>query len=191
MLRSTTTLTVAVLAFAAACTGSGADQAEPVGQAVNVTCDAPVGSWTNLDGESPQWRADVDNRVDWSDEAGCAVNLEFVFHTFGSDHCGGERTERISIGVPFGTPYTGDQADPPGQDWEPLFFHNSDDDFEQLPPGEVLSIDQPPTGATDVGLRSADGRQLWATADASELYEVQGDSVRVFVPASDEATSCA
>ncbi len=191
MLRSPKTLVVAVFALAAVCAGCAADQAEPVGQAVNVICDAPEGSWTNLDGESPQWRADVDNRVDWTDEGGCAINLEFVFHTFGSDHCGWEKTERISIGVPFGTPYTGDRADPPGQDWEPMFFHNTDGDFDRLPPGEVIGIDELPPGATDLGLRSAGGRQLWAADDATALYEIRGDTVRVFVPASDDEISCA
>lgn len=50
--------------------------------AVAAACDSPDGVWTNLEGESADWRADVGNRVEWTDEGGCAINLEYLFHGF-------------------------------------------------------------------------------------------------------------
>ena len=158
------------------------------GQEVSL-CDGPAGTWTDLTTEPQSFRDGSSPRIDWTDDAGCAVNLEFVFHRFGDDHCEWETAEFVSIGVPLGEPYTGPNATPPGQDWEPLFFHNTDGALDHMEPGRTLS--ELPDDAIDVGLRAIDGRELWAAPDTSELYVVQDDSVRVFVPALDEDVSCA
>ncbi len=163
---------------------ANADELDPV-----ALCDGPTGSWTNLDSESENFRTDPQDRIDWTDEAGCAVNMNFVFHTFGDDHCGWEDAEFISIGVPIGVPYSGPEATPPGQDWEPKFFHNTDAAVAAFDAGTFL--DQLPTDAVDTGLRSTGDRELWISASDDELYVKENAAIRVFVSVADDDVSCA
>lgn len=158
------------------------------GQSVTL-CDSPDGSWTNLNSEPVGFRDGSGERIDWTDEIGCAVNLEYVFHRFGDDHCGWQDAEFISIGLPIGSPYTGPNANPPGQDWEPQFFHNTNGAVSSFDPGVVLA--ELPSDATDTGLRAAGGRELWSSAGEEQLYVQQGDEVKVFAPVADDDVSCA
>ncbi len=171
----------------AACGSDGTANTEP-GSAPVHECDGPPGSWTNLSSEPIGFRDDPSARVNWT-EGGCAVNLNFIFHRYGDEHCDTEDVEFISIGVPIGTPYTGPEATPPGQDWEPLFFHNTGNAYDWLPPAVVL--DELPADAVDTGLRAAGARELHVAPDENELYVVNDGDVHVFPVVSEEETNCA
>ncbi len=172
----------------AACGGDGTGSADP-GSAPVDECDGPAGSWTDLSSEPEWFRDDSSNRINWTDEGGCAVNLEFVFHRFGDDHCEWDAAEFISIGVPIGTPYTGENAVPPEQDWEPQFFHNTDQAVSHFDAGSVLG--ELPANAVDTGLRAAGDRAMYSSPDETELYLLKGSDVFVFVPVADEDVACA
>ena len=176
------------LVFAAALTACGGADSRSDNDHSVALCEGPVGSWTDLSSEPEAFRDGSSPRIDWTDEAGCAINLEFVFHRFGDDHCGWERAELISIGVPIGVPYTGENADPPEQDWEPLFFHNTGGVVGSFAAGTVL--DSVPAAAIDTGLR-AGMRSLWADEAMTVLYLEDDIDVRVFVPVADAEVSCA
>lgn len=172
----------------AACGSDGVGIADPGIAAVD-ECDGPAGSWTNLSSEPEWFRDDSGSRINWTDDSGCAINLEYVFHRFGDEHCEWETIEILSIGTPIGTPYTGDNADPPGDDWEPLFFHNGASAATHLEAGTTL--DELPTDAVDTGLRAAGDRALFSSPDEDILYLQQGGDILVFVAGSDEELSCA
>ncbi len=182
MRRTLLTLTLLLLA---GCGGEDVTTAAPV-----TLCDGPEGTWTDLSTEPEWWRDGIPERaVNWTDEAGCAVNGQYVFHDFGDEHCGWENVEFLSIGVPIGTPYSGPDADPPGEDWEPRYFHNADGGVEGYAPAETLG--ELPATATDTGLRAAGDRLMWAEPDASRIYVQRGDDVQVFVPVDDDEVGCA
>ena len=159
--------------------GSGGAQAE------YVLCTEPAGSWTDISDEDPDWRTGQPS-VSWTEDGGCAVRLDHVWHNFGDEHCDWESVEHISFGLPVGTPYTGPDADPPGQDWEPFFIFNTDGAVQGFPPGQELAASDVPTTAIDTGLRTATGRSLLLAEDESALYDVQGDNARVFVRLPDD-----
>lgn len=152
-------------------------------------CTEPAGSWTDLTGEDEAWRDQPS--VAWTDETGCAIRLDHVWHNFGDDHCDWERVEHISFGLPIGTPYTGPDADPPGQDWEPFFIYNTDGAVGNLPAGERIGAADVPATAIDTGLQTVTGRSLLIAEDESALYEVQGDTARVFVRIPEDQYGCA
>ncbi|MEM7325337.1 MAG: hypothetical protein AAF531_19775 [Actinomycetota bacterium] len=187
-------LALAVLvALVAGCSADDSTSAPPEDRGSQVEyllCTEPAGSWTDLTGEDPAWRDDQPS-VGWTDQSGCAVRLDHVWHTFGDDHCGWEFVESISFGLPVGTPYTGEVADPPGQDWEPLFLFNTDGAVEGLPTGETVAAADVPATATDTGLRTVTGRSLRLAADRSALYDVQGETARVFVRITEDDYGCA
>ena len=155
-----------------------------------ILCDGPAGSWTDLTDEPAGQRAELPI-VDWTDEAGCAIRLDTIFHTFGDGHCDWEDVEYISLGIPIGEPFSGPDATPPEQDWEPLFLFNSDGAVANLPAGERLDVEDVPADAVDTGLTTATGRRLRLSADELTLYEIQGSSVRAFVATDDDDVSCA
>lgn len=169
--------------------GSGVAIDSDPGMAPVDECDGPAGSWTDLSSEPEWFRDDSGARINWTDDNGCAINLEYVFHRFGDDHCEWETIEMLSIGIPIGTPYTGDNADPPGQDWEPLFFHNGAAAATHLEAGTTLA--ELPVDAVDTGLRAAGDRALFSSPDEDVLYLQQGGEVLVFVAGTDEELSCA
>ena len=177
---------------ATACSNSGEEGATGDHDTATLTdcADAEPGSWTDLTAQADGFdTAALATR--WGDEQGCALRLDVVFHTNSSDHCDWERAETISFGVPAGTPFTGPDADPPGQDWEPLYFFNTDGVVESQPPGRVVSISELPDDAVDIGARSTDGKRLLLAADEETLFEVDGDLARAFVRTADEDVSCA
>ncbi len=191
------TLCLTLLALTVGCSnddatdaGGANDGAAGGSQAEYLLCTEPAGSWTDLTDEDESWRANA-IAVPWTDETQCAIRLDTMWHRFGQEHCGWEATERISIGLPIGTPYTGPEADPPGQDWDPFFFFNTDGVFPGLPAGEVIATADVPASAIDTGMRTVTGRQMSIAEDESALYEIQGDVARVFVRSSDDDTSCA
>lgn len=174
----------------AGCTSSG-DEANGGGAQVEyVLCTEPAGSWTDTSDEDPDWRTGQ-RSVDWTDEAGCAVRLDHVWHNFGDDHCDWEDVEHISFGLPVGSPYTGPEASPPGQDWEPFFIFNTAGAVSGLPAGQEMAASDIPATAIDTGLRTVTGRSLLLADDESVLYDVQGDSARLFVRIPGDDYGCA
>ncbi len=174
-----------------ACSDSADDVLTDGSEAEYVLCDGPAGSWTDLSNEPAGMRDGSGPRVDWTDDAGCAINLGSLFHTFGDDHCDWERVEFISIGLPIGSPFTGPDADPPGQDWSPFFLFNTDGAVGGMPKGEQLTPEELPADATDIGLKTTTGRRLRLAADEQTLYEVQGDVVRAFEKVDEDEVGCA
>jgi hypothetical protein len=159
-------------------------------QAAYVLCTEPAGSWTDTSDEDPDWRTGQPS-IDWTDEAGCAIRLDHVWHNFGDDHCEWQDVEHISFGLPIGTPYTGPEANPPGQDWAPFFIFNTDGAVNGLPVGQELAASDVPATAIDTGLRTATGRSLFLAEDESVLYDIQGDNARLFVQISEDDYGCA
>jgi len=178
-------------AFAAAACSGGDDEdlGDTSSQAEYLICTEPAGSWTDLTGEDPAWRDQPS--VNWTDEDQCAVRLDHVWHHYASDHCDWEQVETISFGLPLGTPYTGPDATPPGQDWDPFFLFNTDGAMSHLPAGERIAAAEVPANAMDTGLRTVTGRSLFLAADDSALYDVQGDTAQVFVRIDAEQADCA
>lgn len=193
-LRLLLALIVVTVGAGACSSGDESDQSGSGGQGTSgpeyLLCTEPADSWTDLTGEDEGWRTGTP-LVGWTDESGCAIRLDTVWHQFGQEECEWEDTERLSIGLPIGTPYTGPDATPPGQDWDPFFFFNTNGDFEDLPQGEVIAAADVPETAVDTGLRTATGRRMSIADDEQTLYEIQGATARVFVRSSDDATSCA
>lgn len=177
--------------FVAACSDSVDDVIADGTEAEYVLCEGPAGSWTDLTDEPEGWREGSGPRVDWTDDAGCAINLDSLFHTFGDDHCDWERVEFISIGLPIGSPFTGPEADPPGQDWSPFFLFNTDGAVGGVADGEQLTPEDVPADATDIGAKTATGRRLRLATDEQTLYEVQGEVVRAFVQIDADEVGCA
>lgn len=159
-------------------------------QAEHLLCTEPAGSWTDLTDEDEAWRANAP-AIAWTDASRCAIRLDTVWHRFADEHCDWEEVENISMGLPLGTPYTGPDAQPPGQDWDPAFLFNTDGAVDHLPPGETIAAADVPDTAVDTGLRTINDRRLFLADDESALYEVQGDSARVFVRTLDDEFSCA
>lgn len=174
-------LAIATAVVASACGG----QDPPDNDLATVLCDSPEGTWTNLNDE-PAGIRDVPTLVTWTDEVGCLINGGFLFHRMGDEHCGLEDAEFISLGLPVGTPYTGPNADPPGQDWEPEFFFNTDGAWESEPNGVEVSLSDIPTDATELGLKGSGGRTLFISTNDSMLWVASGDVVRRFVRPSNE-----
>ncbi len=184
---------VAAAATFASCSSDGGDTTDEVGggsQVEYLLCTEPAGSWVDLTGEDPSWRNDQPS-VGWTDASGCAVRLDHVWHSFGDQHCDWEQVETISFGLPLGTPYTGESATPPGQDWEPFFVFNTGGAVTNLPEGEQISAADVPPTAINTGLQTVTGRALFLAEDESALYDVQGDNARVFVRVSEDEVGCA
>ncbi len=155
-----------------------------------VLCDGPPGTWTDLTDEETG-RRESGPIVIWTDEDGCAIRLDTIFHRFGDDHCGWEDVEYLSLGVPIGEPFSGPDATPPVQDWEPLFLFNTDGAVANLPAGERLAAADVPEDALDIGAKTVTGRRRHLSADELTVYEVQGDDARAFVATADGEVSCA
>jgi hypothetical protein len=119
IVRSLFALVLAVLSIASC---GGTESADD--ELVVSTCDSAEGTWTYLADEPASIR-ELPDLISWTDEAGCLINANFLFHRVGDEHCGIEQLEFISIGLPVGTPYTGPSSLPPGQDWEPEFVFNA------------------------------------------------------------------
>lgn len=182
-----------VLFVAAGCTSSGGDTAGDNdgggATAEYLLCTEPAGSWTDLTGEDESWRDQPS--INWTDDSGCAIRLDHVWHNFGDDHCDWERVEHISFGLPVGTPYTGQDADPPGQDWEPFFIFNTDGAVGSLPVGQQIDAADVPATAIDTGLQTVTGRSLFIAEDETALYEVQDNTARVFIRIPEDQYGCA
>ncbi len=180
----------AIAALAVACSDEPDGSSGGGSQAEYLLCTEPAGSWTDLTDEDENWRANAP-AVGWTDESRCAIRLDTVWHTFGDEHCDWERVEHISIGLPIGTPYTGPDADPPGQDWDPFFIFNTDGAIDGLPTGQRIAAGDVPATALDTGLQTVTGRRLLIAADESALYEIQGDDARVFLRMPEQSYGCA
>lgn len=172
---------LAVAVLASACGGEDSSEND----LASISCDSPDGTWTNLNDEPPGIR-ELPDLVTWTDEAGCLINAGFLFHRLGDEHCGLEDAEFISLGLPIGTPYTGPNADPPGQDWEPEFFFNTDGAWESEPHGVEVSVSDVPADAIDLGLKGSAGRTMFISRDESMLWVARGDVARQYVRPSDE-----
>ncbi len=117
--------------------------------------------------------------------------MDALFHRFGDDHCDWEQVEYISLGLPVGEPFTGPDADPPTQDWDPFFLFNDEGAVSGLPDGERLAAEDVPPDATDIGAKTVAGRRLRLAADGQTLYEIQGDAARAFVLTDEQRFGCA
>jgi len=177
--------TVFLLLVGAACAGAGSSDDDGL---IIAACDSDEDTWTYLADEPPGFR-DNPGFVTWTVE-NCVINANFVFHRSGDEHCEMQETEFISIGLPVGTPYTGPNAIPPGQDWMPEFFFNADGAWETEPPGVELAASDLPPDAVDVGLLGAGGRTMFIAADEATLWVVQDDVAKAFVEPTEEV-ACA
>lgn len=145
---------------------------DPITGATIVSCETSDGSSLDLAAEPTDWPI-WDSYIRWSDADGCPLRLDVVAHVRGSDRCGWQGAEFITMGRPIGGPigkrYSVESTS--------RFLWDPDAVLPRGPFGELLDSEDLEAPTVDSGFRLMESQRstvddLSQTADGSYALHV-------------------
>lgn len=153
---------------------------DPVTGSTVVSCETSDGSALDLAAEPSDWLI-WDSYIRWADTDGCPLRLDVVAHVRGSERCGWQGAEFITMGRPIGEPigkrYSLESTS--------RFLWDPDAVLPKGPFGEVLDEDDLEVAVVDSGFRLTESQRL--TVD--ELSQTTDGSYSLHVDDLDDPTT--